>query len=139
LYLGLDVNSRAINAPIEPGILPVCEALNFLPSVHTMWSCEGHAYRPTYPYVMFIAPQDLAFRVNQLLESQAGSGDGLHYNWRLIATFRLDGSLQYTLELSDYRLPDWTMTLFPLFGRRAMNRELQRLADLIATLKASQT
>jgi hypothetical protein len=140
LYAGFDLNSCAINAPIEPGILPVCEALNSLPSVHTLWSCEGHAVWADLPYVAFIASQDLAFRVNLLLESQAGSDDGLHYNWRLIGSFRNDGSLQYILETSDARLSGWRRALFPLplFGRRAMNRELQRLADLIATLNKTK-
>ena len=136
LYPGFDLDCPAIKDPIEPGILPICDALNALPSVHTLWSCEGHAGQPSTPYVVFIAPQDLAFKVDGLLSPKAG-GTGLEYNWRLIASFRFDGSLQYILEPCDVRLLDRGLRLFRLFGRKAMDKELRRLADLIVTLKTN--
>ena len=134
LYPGFDLDCPAIKDPIEPGVLPVCDALNALPSVHTLWSCEGHAEQPSTPYVVFIAPQALAFSVNELLSPKTG-GTGLKYNWRLIASFRFDGSLQYILEPNDVQLLGRGLRLFRLFGRKAMDKELHRLADLISTLK----
>ena len=63
--------SPAARAPIEPGILPVCKALNAIGGIQTVWSCEGHPWRLVLskPYVMFTAPQDFAFRLHLLLLS----------------------------------------------------------------------
>lgn len=134
LYPGFDLDCPAIKAPIEPGILPVCGVLNSLPAVHTLWSCEGHPHRPTNPYVVFIASQELAFSISNLLELDPGVTN-LKYNWRLIASFRFDGSLQYVIEPSDVRLLDRGFRLFRLYGRKSMNVELLHLAKLLSTVK----
>ena len=41
LYAGFDKSAPTLSAPIEPGILPVCEVLNAIPGIQTLWSCEG--------------------------------------------------------------------------------------------------
>lgn len=131
MYPGFDLDYPAISAAIEPGILPVCEALNSLPDVVTLWSCEGHPDLPCTPYVVFVARQDLAFRIDQLLAPRVG-GRVLKYSWRLIASFRPDGSLQYILEPNDVRLQGgWLSFLRPLFSRKKMDGELRCLAELI--------
>lgn len=120
--------------PIEPGILPVCAALNAIPGVETLWSCEGHPYRPSSPYVTFVTSQETAFRIHRLLV--CGRDDGrLTYCWWLVANFRDDGSFQYTIKPNDYRLAATShCLLFPAWRRNTMNQELERLASLLATI-----
>jgi hypothetical protein len=135
LYPGFDKNSPAILAPIEPGIKPVCEALNSIPNVHTIWSCDGHPWQQKQPYVVFITDQDTAFRVSRLLDVEHEAG-WLHYCWSLSANFRDDGSLQYTIKPSDYRLYDGSMHWWSLclWNRKAIIKELNNLALSIAKL-----
>jgi len=130
LYPGFDKNCRALNTPIEPGIKPVCDALNSIQNVHTLWSCEGHPGWKGTPYVTFIANQDVAFRISKLLDSERELGH-LHYCWGLTANFRADGSLQYTIRPNDRRLNDdslhwWSLRLW---NRQALKSELNRLAQ----------
>ena len=73
LYAGFDKSAPALSTPIEPGILPVCEVLNAIPGIQTLWSCEGHPERQSPPYVTFIAPQEIAFQVDQLLSPGRGN------------------------------------------------------------------
>lgn len=115
---------------IEPGIKPVCDALNGIDGVQTLWSCEGHRSRNMSPYVVFSAPQTTSFFIDQLLARCGGrGGNELKYVWSLSANFRDDGSLQYMIKSSDRRV------LFPglFFGwrKRGMYAELDRMATLI--------
>lgn len=129
LYPGYDLDCPGIKAPIEPGVQPVCDVLNAIPDVHTLWSCEGHPEVPSRPYVTFIGPQDFAFRLSQLLER----GNGLGYAWALRATFRSDASLQYTVEPNDFRILGrgyrWWSRL--QWSPQVMRKELELLAGLI--------
>lgn len=132
LYLGFDLNCPAIKAPIEPGVKPVCDALNSIAGVHTLWSCEGHPELPARPYVTFIAPQETALRLSRLLGH--GHGDGtLKYCWRLTANFRDDGSLQYTIKQADRRINGdafrwwWSRQ----WDKRVMKEELANFANLL--------
>ncbi len=134
-----DVRDRpfpAIKESIEIGIKPVCDVLNSIEGVRTVWSCEGHPERPSRPYVTFLAPEATAYQVHRLLG--AGRGDGtLQYCWWLIANFRDDGLLQYTIEPNDYRLRDnrhrWWSTY--QWNKKAMDAELIRLAVLLTQLR----
>ena len=114
----------------EPGIRPVCSALNSLCGVHTLWSCEGHAIRSYRPYVVFVAEQRLAFRIHTAIECGHLSGF-LKYCWATSANFRDDGTLQYTTELSDTRLRRWWF--YPLMRGR-VDAEIARLATLIHSM-----
>ncbi len=134
LYPGFDRSAPALSAPIEPGILPVCDVLNSIPDTHTLWSCEGHPERPSRPYVTFIAPQKTAFKVHQLL-SPGGLNGSLEYCWWVMASFRDDGSLQYTIEPNDYRILERHWLPFRRWTNVSMNQELLRLARLLEHLK----
>ncbi|MBD8051128.1 hypothetical protein [Limnohabitans radicicola] len=131
LYPAIDPpNWPASLAPVEPGVRPLCDALNALPDTYTLWSCEGHPGREAKPFVTFIAPQDIAFSLSRLIECSPY----LKFNWVLTAGFREDGSLQYTLRPSDIRLNrQW----FSWWSRKQwshdkMCAELLRLAQLVA-------
>ncbi|MDF0506666.1 hypothetical protein POK33_38595 [Burkholderia cenocepacia] len=116
---------------IEPAVRPVCDSLNSIPGVATLWSCQGHPFRRSHPYVVFVAPEPVALAVHRLL----GAGDGagaLRYPWWLNANFRENGDLQWCLE-PNYRFP--RCRFLPL-ARRAVDDELLRLAALIGTLGA---
>lgn len=140
LYPGFDKTCQALNTPIEPGIKPACDALNAMPDVHTLWSCEGHPEWKGVPYVTFIALQDTAFKISQLLGSAHESGR-LYYCWRITANFREDGSLQYMIRPHDRRLNDdslhwWSLRLW---NRRALKNELNGLAQSLYGLLSSLT
>lgn len=127
---------------IEEGIKPVCDVLNSIPGVKTLWSCEGHPDRPSRPYVSFQSSQAFAHKVHRLLGAVQETGTGranakLKYNWWLVAHFNDAGELRYTIEPNDYRIQ--LQRRFFLFGsqwnKAEMNAELLRMADLLKTLK----
>lgn len=135
LYPGFDKDCPAIIDPIEPGIQPVCDALNSIQCVHTLWSCEGHPERPSRPYVTFIGPQETAFKIHQLLGPENGD-KGLKYCWWLVAGFRDDGSMQYTIEPNDYRiLEPHRLPFIRRWRKTDMELELLRLAQLLRRLE----
>lgn len=137
LYSGFDLNSPAIKAPIEPGVRPLCDALNALPGVHTLWSCQGHPEDGSRPYATFIAPAETAFAISRAIGPD-NQDLGLHFYWNLTATFRDDGTLQYTIEPNDYRVtqPRWGGWLFArrLWDMQTMVRDLSGLAGLVRNL-----
>lgn len=138
LYPGFDLNAPAIKAPIEPGVKPLCEALNALPGVHTVWSCEGHPEDGSRPYATFIGPGETAFAIHRAVGPDSNAA-GLHFCWKLIANFRDDGTLQYTIEPNDYRVlgETWAGWLFlrRRWDKRVMANDLSRLAALVRNLK----
>lgn len=137
LYPGFDLACPAILAPIEPGIGPLCDALNALAGVHTLWSCEGHADVPARPYVTFIADNETAFKVH-LAVGPDHEKLGLKFNWGVDANFRQDGSLQFTIQPNDYRIGQGTWHRWwsaNRWNQRHMNADLMRLAALVATIK----
>lgn len=136
LYPGFDLEAPAILASIEPGIQPVCDVLNSMDDVYTLWSCEGHADLPMLPYVVFIAPQPIAFKAYLLL-SPSGGAASLKYNWSLYANFRNDGSLQYIIKLEDYRINNSSYRWWSSqhWKKSEMDVELVRLATLLTKLR----
>lgn len=136
-YPGYAPDNPSINTPIEPGIKPLCDALNGLPGVHTLWSCEGHPSDGADPYVVFVANQAIAFKVDSAIAA-GREKTGLHFVWWTTANFREDGSLQYTIRAEDYRVkktPFWHFWPLPRWNQRAMVKDLARLAELVAQLK----
>ncbi len=125
---------------IEPGILPVCDALNAIQGIETLFSCEGHPSRPWIaPYVMFRASISDAFKIHKSLSYGHGIHWQLKFCWQLIAAFYEDGTLKYTLKPNDVRFcyPDlrFRFFLFPswriAWRRSEMDEELIRLSSLI--------
>jgi hypothetical protein len=110
----------------ERGIRPVCDALNAVPGVRTLWSCEGHPIRESRPYVVFVAPKFFAWRVHRALVLASADGS-LKYPWWLNAHFRDNGRLQWCIE-PNCRIPRWKFV--PVI-RLLVDAELQRLAVLI--------
>lgn len=111
---------------IEQGIRPVCDALNSVPGVRTLWSCEDHPHRPSRPYVVFEAPEGFARQIHCALGP--GYGDGsLRYCWWLNGNFRDNGQLQWCIE-PNCRIARWKY--LPV-ARRLIDAELLRLAALI--------
>lgn len=120
---------------IEKGIKPVCDVLNSIPGVKTLWSCEGHPERPAAPYVTFMADTGFAYSVYKML-GRAAAHNELDYCWRLRADFIEGGELQYTIESNDVRVlgprRSW-LNLFVVYhwSKSEMDRELLRLANLL--------
>ncbi len=123
-------------AEIEAGVKPLCEALNLIPGTRTLWSCHGHLDWPSRPYVTFEAPQDTAFKIHGLLGDGKSSGVlrcFLKYNWWLVANFRDDGSMQYTIEPNDYHFDCVQFSFWwrPTWKRWQVDDDLRWLALLI--------
>lgn len=122
---------------IEPDIRPVCDVLNAIEDVKTVYSCEGHMSRLSRPFVMFDAPPDIALKIHRLLGY--GHGDGtLKLNWCMTSRFQDDGSMRYIIEPNDFRVPfdiwsikSWTLWL-------DMKNELDRLSNLLKQVKIAQ-
>lgn len=121
--------------PIEPGVRPLCDALNTLPGVQTLWSCEGHPERPTRPYVTFLSSRETAFALHLALVSGAASA-GLEFNWWLTAHFDDTGRMRFTIEPNDYRIPGKPWPFPRRWNRQGIDRDLQRLADLVTQISA---
>lgn len=137
LYPGFTPDNPSINTPIEPGVKPLCDALNSLHGVYTVWSCEGHPNRGAAPFVIFVTDQATAFKVTSVIAADRDE-TGLHFNWWTTATFREDGSLQYAIKPDDYRIPSgtwWRFWPLPRWSQRVMMNDLARLAELVSQLK----
>lgn len=107
-----DMNDREIMR-IEPGILPLCNALNSFYGIVTLYSCEGHPRRPARPYVSFRAELEEA---GWIQEAITDCRDRLTYNWWITGNFNSEGAWVYCLEPNDVRfrrplrfgfLPNW--------------------------------
>ena len=104
---------------IEPGIAPLCAALNRAPDVTTIWSCEGHPSEGHRPYVVFAAPQAFAFAIDRALSHPMPAAAELQFVWKLMANFRDDGTLQWIIDPNDERF-----SVPGLFGRARWTRKL---------------
>jgi hypothetical protein len=134
--LGLLVARAPVQVPlIEPGIAPLCAALNRNPALRTVWSCEGHPWRPLQrPYVVFVGPQSFAFALNEALRPDKGRNTGLRFFWRVTAYFHDDGSLQFLLEPSDRRFNDFSRLGLPRWTRAQADGDLALIERLIEEL-----
>lgn len=110
---------------IEPKIRPVCDALNAITAVRTLWSCEGHAFRPSRPYVVFEAPEATALQIHRMI-GDGHAGGALTYWWRMTANFRDSGKLQWLIEAPT--IPGWHY--LPI-ARRKVDDELLTFASLL--------
>ncbi|WP_425953061.1 hypothetical protein [Ralstonia pseudosolanacearum] len=110
---------------IEPKIRPVCDALNRVAGVRTLWSCEGHAFRPSRPYVVFEAPESIALQVHRMI-GDGHAGGKLHYWWNMTANFRENGELQWLIEAP--AIPSWHY--LPIVRQR-IDAELLAFAALL--------
>lgn len=117
-----------MDALIEPRIRPVCDALNALPEVRTVYSCGGH-YRRAPPFVIFAAPHDVGLAIHRLLG--AGHADGrLEYCWSLRAHF-IDDLLHFDIESNDRRVVGKKAWPYLVRGHASMRAELLRMAAVL--------
>lgn len=89
---------------IDARIAPLVDAMNQIPLIHTVASCEGHRdwfflYLP--PYVLFRTTLEMAGSIERTLRScdDAISSVCLNYYWEVAATFDESGELKYTLTI----------------------------------------
>ncbi|MDI3260295.1 MAG: hypothetical protein QJR02_11425 [Sinobacteraceae bacterium] len=73
--------------PIEPRIAPLCAALNAIPGVKTLYSCEGHWQRNMDPYVLFRSSLAFAGEFNARL---IAASPELAFFWRVSGMFLSD-------------------------------------------------
>ncbi len=118
---------------IEDGVKPLCDSLNSIQSVKTLWSCEGHPEIPSRPYVTFSAPLDIAFEIHKLLGA-GRAGSQLYYNWWIVAHFDNTGTLNFTIEPNDYRFtrqPIWRLFSVKVWDSKTVHKDLESLGLLI--------
>lgn len=123
------------SSAIESGVQPVVDALNAVPGVKALWSCQGHAFwRPRNPFVTFLASTEQAFLFHQALEYEYATRT-LHYCWTMLGGFRDDGAMQYSILPNDFRLMEGQRHWIAPIWRLSVDRELRVLASVI--LKAA--
>ena len=90
---------------VDPGVQALCDVLNTIDNVRTLYSCEGHPELPTSPYVMFEAPTDVSFSIHKLLGH--GRADGtLTFSWQIQSHFNIsmDGGWHSVIKPNDIRI-----------------------------------
>ncbi|HHY0497216.1 hypothetical protein JL857_20760 [Vibrio parahaemolyticus] len=118
---------------LDPKIAPLVAALNQLPTVNTIASCQGHAFgRIEPPYVYFHADPKLATQLNILLRQYYEERLLLH-SWELTAMFNGQETLCWTLS-SPYYNQRFATTGFYCLGwhRGRVDQDLKVLIDLIS-------
>lgn len=119
---------------IEPGIAPLCAALNRVPEVRTIWSCEGHPSEGHRPYVVFSAPQPFAFALDRALCHESRFASGLRFIWKVTANFRDDGSLQWTIDPNDERFVTRGLLGISRWSRKQVDADVVVLARIVDAL-----
>lgn len=121
-------------ANVEKGIAPLCAALNSVPGVATLWSCEGHPTRHMRPYVVFAGPQPFAFALHRALCHPSPHAAALRFNWKLIANFRDNGTLQWILDPDDERIAAPGLFGIPRWTRRQADADIAVLTTIVHAL-----
>lgn len=83
---------------IERKIQPLVDALNALPGVRTIASCEGHFSRISRPYVYFHCPPALAETIAARLHDLNMQDNKLSHWWHLTGMFNGEHRLCFSLE-----------------------------------------
>lgn len=119
---------------LDPKIAPLVNALNQLPSVSTIASCQGHAFgRIEPPYVYFNADHELvASFITQLRQCYL---DGhLHHSWEITAMFNHQITLCWTLSSPYYDQRFAKNSAYDLgWHRNKVDQDIKVLTDLIPT------
>lgn len=116
---------------IEARIAPLVEAMNQIPIIQTIASCEGHRdwfflYLP--PYVAFNTTVVMAGAIEKALRScdDERNSLSLNYYWEVTATFDEYSELKYTLTIPGNSSPH------PIKATRAkVDRDIQRIIELL--------
>ncbi len=116
---------------IESGVLPLCEVLNAIDGISTLWSCEGHPERPTPPFVVFFCSETIAAKLDRdiLLARRKGL---LKFNWWVRGNFDTNNVWRYTIEPNDRAISrPLRFGFLPNWKTRDMRTELARMSEII--------
>ncbi len=116
---------------IEARIAPLVEAMNQIPLIQTIASCEGHRgwfflYLP--PYVAFNSTVDMAGAIEKALRScdDPISSLSLNYYWHVTGSFNEHGELRFVLTIPGIN------SRHPIKATRAkVDRDIQRIIELL--------
>lgn len=117
---------------IDARIAPLVEAMNQIPIIQTIASCEGHRdwfflYLP--PYVFFNTTVAMAGAIEKALRScdEERSGVHLNYYWEVAAKFDESSELKYTLTIPAIN------SRHPIKATRAkVDRDIQLIIGLLS-------
>lgn len=117
---------------IDLRIAPLVEAMNQIPLIQTVASCEGHRgwfflYLP--PYVLFRSTLEMAGAIEKTLRSCDGaiSSVCLNYYWEVAARFDEYGELKYVLTI-----PGINARLPIKATRTKVDRDIQLIIKLLS-------
>lgn len=117
--------------PVEPGIFPLCEALNACAEIKTQYSCEGHPLAGMPPYVVFST--DLHHARKLQLEMDTGHlRERLKYCWQITGYFENTTNWLYCISANDIRLtrpPHFG--IIPRWRRSEMDVELLTMTNIV--------
>lgn len=114
---------------VEPGIQPLCDALNAVEGIVTLYSCEGHPRRPARPYVSFRAEVEVAYWIQEAIKS---CRNRLAYNWWITGHFNDKGAWVYCLEPNDVRFSrPLRFGFLPNWRRERVDLDLRQIAHRI--------
>lgn len=120
---------------IEPGIRALCDALNGIPGVRTLYSCEGHWQRNMDPYVLFRSSIEFAAELNHRIYWQSPLFD---FHWgvqgRFIPSRDPEGRvMQFLLTVQSYKLSGqtWLDMLTRWVSRNALKRDLELIEFIV--------
>ncbi|NOI26805.1 hypothetical protein [Vibrio mediterranei] len=118
---------------IAPKIAPLVSALNQLPGVETIASCQGHACgRIEAPYVYFKADNDIVTGIMTLLRQHYQRGE-LHHSWELTGMFNHQSELCWSLSSPYYYRRFAASSVITLgWHRDKVDHDLQTLTQLIS-------
>lgn len=119
---------------LDPKIAPLVTALNQLPTVKTIASCQGHAFgRVEPPYVYFNADHKLVTRFITPLRQSYLEGR-LHHSWEITAMFNHQTTLCWTLSSPYYDQRFAKNGTYDLgWHRDKVDQDIKILTDLIST------
>lgn len=118
---------------IEPKISPLVDALNALPGVRTIASCQGHVTRISRPYVYFHCPPAVAEAMAARLHDLNMQDDTLSYWWHLTGAFNGEHRLCFSLKAPDldHRRGFLKTFLNYVVFRKKIDDDLRILADTL--------
>lgn len=121
------------NAPVEPNIRGLVDALNAVPGVRTRASCQGHVFPGSPPYVMFEAPIAFASALERRLREDALSPKPrLPTLWTVEGIFDGEFQLRFFLIAPEYKRR--TKTLCMTFRKKRMIKDFDAIALFVSEI-----
>lgn len=117
---------------IDEKIRPQVDALNAVPGVETIASCEGHYSPGDTPYVWFSAPLPFVQALAKVLRDAPEQGI-VHAGWHVTGAFDQDYRMKFELRAASYEREAWSLfgQGYRLLFRRRIDADIRCIADRV--------